>query len=81
MGNRVVPRHLRKLWARAGHRALSAIRAMCVECMGYERAEVERCTATSCPLHPWRFGKYPAGVRRVRKGTAAGVCKKDTPKE
>jgi hypothetical protein len=81
MSKRVVPGHLRKLWARAGRRPLSAIRAMCCECMGYERAEVERCTSTSCPLYPWRFGRYPAGVRKPRVGPLGGVFKKDTPKE
>lgn len=33
-----------------------AIKAFCLECVGWNRAEVRRCTATACPLwlyRPW----------------------------
>ncbi len=33
-----------------------AIRNMCMECMGYEIAEIKRCTALKCWLYPWRLG-------------------------
>ena len=45
--------------------ALEAIRAKCIDCCCGNKAEVRRCTATSCPLHPYRMGKRPksAGPR------------------
>lgn len=36
-----------------------AIRAHCIECMGGMIAEVDRCTASSCGLHPYRKGSNP----------------------
>jgi hypothetical protein len=33
-----------------------AIRNFCLECVGYEIAEVHRCTAVECWLHPYRPG-------------------------
>ena len=33
-----------------------AIRNFCVQCMGYEAAEVRRCTAPGCWLYPYRMG-------------------------
>lgn len=52
-----VPPHLRGLYRRAwGDKSRkSAIRAMCVECMGYARADVERCTSLACPLYGYRL--------------------------
>lgn len=37
---------------------LQAIRAKCLDCCGDPR-EVKLCTATRCPLHPFRDGKNP----------------------
>jgi hypothetical protein len=42
---------------------------------------VNSCGRTTCPLWAWRHGTYPTGIPGVRKGTAAGVCKNDTPSE
>ena len=36
-----------------------AIREKCLNCVGWNAAEVRRCGATDCPLHPFRFGHYP----------------------
>jgi hypothetical protein len=36
---------------------ISAIRAHCVECMGGQVHEVQRCTAPQCSLYPFRMGK------------------------
>ena len=33
-----------------------AIRNFCLECMGYEIAEVHKCTAVECWFHPYRPG-------------------------
>lgn len=31
-----------------------AIKAFCLYCTGYERAEVTNCTSLACPLYPYR---------------------------
>ena len=36
---------------------IKAIRRFCLECMGYQQAEVPRCTAPNCPLFPFRMGE------------------------
>jgi aconitase B len=38
---------------------LKAIRAFCVLCMGAQPREVAHCTATSCVLYKFRFGRNP----------------------
>jgi hypothetical protein len=34
----------------------TAIKAFCLECMGWQREEVRLCTATACPL--WLYRPY-----------------------
>lgn len=46
--------------------ARHAIRNHCLECGGYERAEVEGCTAPACWLYPWRLGKTPPELKAAR---------------
>ena len=41
----------RYLKARKGNSPATAIKAHCDECMGYNRADVEKCTAPACPLY------------------------------
>lgn len=50
-----VPAKFRKLYdrARAG-KPKAAIRLHCLMCVGWEPVEVERCTATGCPLYRLR---------------------------
>lgn len=57
--------------------ARTAIRVMCYECMGWQRREVARCTATACPLWQFRPGRdkpanvvanEPVGAQDARKG-------------
>jgi hypothetical protein len=44
---------------------ITPIRAKCLDCCCGSEAEVRRCPATSCSLHPYRMGKRPktAGSR------------------
>ncbi len=35
---------------------IKAIRLMCLECMGHQILHIEGCTATTCPLFPYRMG-------------------------
>jgi hypothetical protein len=53
-----IPRRQRPVFRRAwaGKSRKAAMRAFCLECMGYESAEVPRCTAPTCPLYPYRRG-------------------------
>lgn len=36
-----------------GSRA-AGVKAFCLHCVGYNRADVRDCTARGCPLHPYR---------------------------
>jgi len=44
---------------------LRAIRAMCLECVGYVSDEVKACTITDCPLYPFRLGRSVKGKSRL----------------
>ena len=41
-----------------------AMRALCVDCMGGQHAEVRRCTSVGCALWPYRMGKNPFTDRK-----------------
>ena len=43
---------------------MKAIRANCIECCGNQVSEVRLCTATECPLYPFRMGKNPYRKKR-----------------
>lgn len=45
---------------------LTAIRAMCVQCMGGYIAEIRRCVDSDCALHAFRDGKNP--YHKLAKG-------------
>lgn len=38
---------------------MKAIRAKCIDCCCGDKAEVRKCVAISCVLHPYRMGKNP----------------------
>jgi hypothetical protein len=49
---------------------LVAVRHKCLDCCCESAAEVKLCPATTCPLWPFRFGKFPedhAGAKSVLK--------------
>jgi len=46
----------------AGRRV--CIRNFCIECMGYQRQEVSRCTSKGCWLYPYRMGTSPEGAAK-----------------
>jgi len=50
---------------------MQSIRNQCLECMGYNHAEIQRCTSLECWLYPWRFGKTPEAAER--EGYEAGL--------
>ena len=47
-----------------------AIRNMCLECMGYQIAEVHKCTSEQCWLWPYRLGAKDSteNVEEVKDG-------------
>ena len=45
---------------------LKAIRAMCLECVGYVSDEVKACTIPDCPLYPFRLGRSVKGKSRLK---------------
>jgi len=40
--------------AMSGRSRKAAITAACLECVGWEREGVRRCTSPACPLYPYR---------------------------
>lgn len=53
---RWIPKQFRKLYEQAmgGKSRDAAIQAHCLSCMGWQASEVPLCTATACPLYPYR---------------------------
>ena len=51
-----VPERFQGLYKQAmrGKSRKAAIRCHCVMCCGWDASEVMRCTATGCPLYPYR---------------------------
>ena len=41
-----------------------AIEAKCLDCSNYQSSEVRECHVSTCPLHPFRFGKNPYKKQR-----------------
>lgn len=46
---------------------MSAIRAFCLECLGWNSGDIKGCTDKLCPLYPGRMGKAP-GRKKGDKG-------------
>jgi hypothetical protein len=53
-----VPDRYRYMYDRAmsGRSRRTAIRLHCLMCMGWKQSDVPKCTATGCPLYPYRSG-------------------------
>jgi len=51
-----MPQTFRANYRRAmkGKSKAAGVKAFCSECMGWNRKEVEKCTAPACPLFPYR---------------------------
>jgi len=46
---------------------IKAIRCQCFECMGFQVAEIPKCTSPLCPLFPFRMGNAHTGKRGASK--------------
>ena len=53
---KIMPESCRRGYLRAmgGRSQKAAIKAFCLECVGWDRKAVASCTATACPLYPYR---------------------------
>jgi hypothetical protein len=53
-----VPRIHRETYLRAATKRsrVAAVKAFCLECMGWQKGEVRKCTALTCPL--WSYRPY-----------------------
>lgn len=57
----------------------NAIKGFCLACVGFVRADVENCTAWTCPLHAYRprYGQDPqkrgSGAARSDETPSAGI--------
>jgi hypothetical protein len=77
---KTIVRHARKEDEVATARV--SIRNHCVECMGWNVAEVERCTSPDCWLYPHRLGKTPstiAGRSKQNRGNANALHQTPEP--
>ena len=52
-----VPKKFKQLYQRAmsGKSRKAAVRCHCLMCCGWQMAEVELCTAKTCPKYPYRL--------------------------
>ena len=50
---------------------IKAIRAKCLDCCCGHPSEVRICTATKCPLYPYRMGKRPKAGRDATESITA----------
>ncbi len=58
---------------------LKVIRAKCLDCSCGQAVEVARCTATGCPLWPYRMGSNPFTNRQGGTFPKAGGFSEKTP--
>lgn len=52
---RDIPTKYQKLYAKAFTSRKAAIRSFCLECVGWDAAEVQKCKDRACPLYRWRL--------------------------
>lgn len=55
---------------------LKAIRAKCLDCCCDQTTEVKLCPASTCPLHPFRFGKNPFRKRELTDEQREALCRR-----
>lgn len=58
-----------------------AIRNFCMECMGYQMAEIKKCTAKECWLYPWRLGVLDSESLDAEKEMVKAKKEGITPKK
>jgi len=68
--DRLIPKQYITIYKKAmgGRSRKMAIKAFCLECVGWQRNEVVLCTDKNCPLYPYRPYK-----QAVKVPTSSGV--------
>jgi len=59
------------LRAVSGRSPKAAIKAFCLECVGWQRADVADCTALACPL--WSYRPFRGAVAKERRTCPPGI--------
>lgn len=70
-----MPRIYRGIYDKAmkGRSLKSAVHAFCLECVAWQRKEIEQCTDYGCPLYPYRpYQAVPWKARKVKNGGTFG---------
>ncbi|MHB9071853.1 MAG: hypothetical protein ACYC54_15945 [Sedimentisphaerales bacterium] len=51
-----MPEHYRNNYKKAvtGRNRAAAVKAFCLECMGWQRTEIKNCDCVACPLYSYR---------------------------
>lgn len=71
---------LERAFAKKGGRS-NAIKAKCLACSNFVRDEVRHCSATTCPLHPWRPFQLKPGAAPETESTEFDDLDQDEPEE
>lgn len=78
---RQIPPRYKGIYDKAmrGRSPKSAMQAFCLECVGWVKDEVTKCTDPECPLYPYRpYQKVPWKRQRGIKGDVQGRFKTQT---
>ena len=74
-----IPEQFRDIYRRAltGESRKAAIRAHCLMCVGWNAAEVDKCTAADCPLFKCRMALRKAVDRELESTQAPELVRLD----
>ena len=64
---KAMPKRYRSIYQRAFSGKASpreAIKAFCLECVGWQREEIKKCTCSACPLYAYRPYQSSSGSPR-----------------
>ncbi|MEK9722228.1 MAG: hypothetical protein VW405_01930 [Rhodospirillaceae bacterium] len=65
-----IPTSLQRVFARAPTSKAAALKAMCLACVGFVRADIRDCSDLTCPL--WHHRPY-SGAKKARKRAISGA--------
>jgi len=76
-----IPNRYKRIYKKAmrGRSLKTAVQAFCLECVCWQRLEVEKCTDEACPLFPYRpYQEIPWRRQRGVTGHKEGRFRKKT---
>jgi hypothetical protein len=73
-----IPKIYRKTYdtAMQGKSLKSAVKAFCLECVCWQKEEVQLCTSLACPLYPYR--PYKQGSKKASESVNFGAESKNS---